>query len=177
MPATSSPSNQYGLRAVADIADAGMKAVLTNFGGVVTCSVCHQQHNQTLTPWDPTAPASTTAAGRHFVRVPNDYNQLCEDCHYYRTQPSTQTNVRTYTGKPTSHPVTVNLAGASYHAVPLEPQAAAWAPQPGTRYALNGGTDTNLTNNLVMDPSSQIRCLTCHGVHYTDSNSATVDQP
>src|SRR5512139_2300461 len=69
MPAVSSPTNQYGLRATADIADAGLKARLTNFSNVVTCSVCHQQHYQTSAPWDPTSAAGiatdtgTTSAG------------------------------------------------------------------------------------------------------------------
>lgn len=248
MPATSSPTNQYGLRAAADIADPNLKTRLSSFTNIVTCSVCHQQHNQASTPWEPASAAGVgtdtgTASGgsatvlqdsvknwspnywagyyvriltgasagqerqiqsndattltlaspfqsaiasgntyflttnRHFLRTNNNLNQLCEDCHYYRTQASTQTNVRVYTGNPISHPVAVGLTGASYHGTPLEPQAANWAAQTGTRSASNGGTDTNPTNNLVLDAAGQIRCMTCHEVHYTDSNSATVDQP
>lgn len=252
MPAVSSPTNQYGLRAAADLVDVNLKTRLTNFNNVVTCSVCHQQHNQLSTPWDPSAAAGTvtdtgTASGgstttvvdgtkawtanywagyyvkvltgsnagqekliqsntattltvaspftaavappstyvlttkRHFVRTNNDLNQLCEDCHYYKTPASAQTNVRTYTGSPLSHPVSTSAAAATspaqYHATPREPQSANWAVQTGTRFSANGATDTNATNNLVLDPAGQIRCLTCHGMHYTDSNSATVDQP
>jgi predicted CxxxxCH...CXXCH cytochrome family protein len=65
---------------------------------------------------------------------------------------------------------------AQYNPVPLEPASANWAWQTGPRYELNAGGDTNLTNNIVLDSSGQTRCLSCHGVHYTDSSSGTVDQ-
>ena len=74
MPATSSPNNPYGLRAAADIKTATIKTELNKFGtcsntaystqstcvsnsGIwtssVVCSTCHQQHSQSLTPYDP----------------------------------------------------------------------------------------------------------------------------
>ncbi len=197
MPATSAPGNQYGLRAYADIANVEMKARLATFctkdtNGNCTsynlaCPVCHDPHSQSVTPWDPNAPSSYTFGsgdGRHLQRMANDLNQLCEDCHYYRTSASapggvSQTDVRTWDGNKKSHPVNMTLtSGAAYNATPLEPAAAGWAAQTGApRYHQNGGTDTNATNNIVFDSTGKIRCLSCHGIHYTDSDSSTVDQP
>jgi predicted CXXCH cytochrome family protein len=252
MPAISDPNNQYGLRAVADLTPA-LKSYLTKFGNTVTCSVCHNQHSQSRTPWDPfgftmdlgtatggsttdiqdTSKAWTTdqwagcyvkitsganalegsqvqsndtntltvslsffspvAAGdtyyvgeRHFQRVNNDITQMCEDCHYYRRAGTTGTDVRTYDGNKKSHPVFkifTNDAGRNvtdstqFNDAPLEPASAGWAVQTGARYQIDGGSDTNLTNNIVVDSSKQIRCLSCHGIHYTDSDSGTEDIP
>ena len=127
--------------------------------------------------------------GTHYQRVDNDLNQLCEDCHYYRTVASGQTAVETYTGNNLSHPVVKVFSSASgetpdvtdptqFNTSPEEPGAASYAAQTGgIRYHLNGGTDTNLTNNIVLDSSGRVRCLSCHGIHYTDSDSTTVDGP
>ena len=184
MPAVSNPGNAYGLRAAADLSDATLRLKLTQFSNAITCSVCHNQHSQTLEPWDPSAPA--TGYGRHFMRITNDLNNLCEDCHYYRTPASGQTDVRTWDGNKKSHPVVkifTNDAGrdvtdtTQFNNAPLEPSAASWAAQTGARYHLSGGTDGNPTNNMVVDSGKRIRCLSCHGMHYTDSNSTTVDQP
>lgn len=52
--------------------------------GVASCSACHSEHNQEMTPFDPAAPAyggSGTGDGRHFMRINNDSNQMCMDCH------------------------------------------------------------------------------------------------
>lgn len=122
--------------------------------------------------------------GGDFQRVDNDLNQLCEDCHYYRVA-TPYTDVRTYDGNLKSHPVGVVFTNANgetpdisdttgFNTAPLETSGDA---QTGSRYHLNGGTDTNLTNNLVVDRLAKTRCLTCHGIHFTDSDSATVDGP
>jgi predicted CXXCH cytochrome family protein len=122
--------------------------------------------------------------GGNFQRLDNDMAQLCEDCHYYRTLQAGQTNVRVFDGKKKSHPIGIVFPGGisndptRFNTVPLEPAAANWAPQTGApRYHLNGGSDTNATNNMVFDSTQKIRCLTCHGMHYVDSNESTVDQP
>ncbi|MBI5675404.1 MAG: hypothetical protein HZC48_06205 [Nitrospirae bacterium] len=62
---------------------------------------------------------------------------------------------------------------------PYEPdcKGAACAQTGAPRYHLNSGTDTNSTNNIVFDSSGKMRCLSCHGMHYTDSNSSTEDKP
>lgn len=183
MPATSSPSNQYGLRATSDLQNPTLKARLQLFNNVVTCSVCHDQHSQVHPPWDPGAPlygGSGTGSGRHFQRIPNDINQLCEDCHYYRVStylraegddpayPPNGTNVF-------SHPVGQGLNENSKNYDRTSPLDANGIPQDGPRYT--GDKDGNPSNNLVLDSVGKIRCLTCHRIHYTDSNSLTEDIP
>jgi len=47
------------------------------------CSTCHNQHGQEKTPFDPTA-HDYLAGGenhRHFMRIDNDRDQLCQQCH------------------------------------------------------------------------------------------------
>ena len=164
----------------------------TNFSSrwkpLATCSSCHMAHVHTYNPWDPSAPATYTTGGegRKFLRMHNNLNQLCEECHYWMRPTTTyngisRTNVKVYDGMPKSHPMgTVGLPAndPSYFSSPVEPETASWSPQlGGTRRHLNGGTDTNLTNNLVLDSTGKIRCMTCHGVHYTDSDTTTPDGP
>ncbi len=188
MPSLDSPNNAYGLRPTANLTSAVLKAKLTAFSNVITCSVCHNQHGQANAPWDPNAPSyagAGTGSGRHFQRITDDLNNMCEDCHYYRV---VTTSVRTYTGNKLSHPVVKVFTNAQletptvtdstqFNAAPLEPASANWAQQTGARYHLNGGTDTNVTNNMVVDANKQTRCMSCHGIHYTDSSSGTIDQP
>lgn len=55
--------------------------------GRTMCSTCHNQHNQSRAPFDPSAPAyggSGTGEGRHFMRVDNDEGTMCNDCHGMR---------------------------------------------------------------------------------------------
>lgn len=124
------------------------------------------------------------AEGKHFMTMSNDLNQMCEDCHYYRTAGGC-TDLKTYDGTRKSHPVVKNLstdvANASLFvgAAPYEPncKSVSCAQSGAPRYYQNGGTDTNATNNIVLDANGKIRCLSCHGMHYTDSDSLTVDNP
>lgn len=124
------------------------------------------------------------AKGRHFMRTNNDLNQMCEDCHYYRTA-GALTDVKIYDGTRKSHPVMKNIstdvANASLFVgtAPYEPNCkdASCAQTGAPRYQLNGGSDTNLRNNIVFDSNGKIRCLSCHGMHYTDSMTSTVNQP
>jgi predicted CXXCH cytochrome family protein len=121
--------------------------------------------------------------GGEFQADDNQLNQLCEDCHYYRTASdhTSISNVNTYDGLIKSHPVANLFSGVSdasqYNTSPLEPASASWAPQTGSRYELNGGIDTNFTNNMVVDEGGRLRCLTCHNIHYADSDASTVDGP
>lgn len=124
------------------------------------------------------------ATGKHFMRMSNDLNQMCEDCHFYRTA-AQLTNVKIYDGTKKSHPVVMNISTDVSNGLlfvgtaPFEPncKGAACAQTGSPRYNLNGGADTNSTNNIVLDSAGKIRCLSCHGVHWTDSNSSTVDKP
>ncbi len=91
--------------------DAAMAARIDN--GKIMCSTCHDQHSQANQPFDPDSPTyggSGTGTiciggsndglacamddgtdcpggeckGRHFQRIDNDTNQMCEDCHAAR---------------------------------------------------------------------------------------------
>ena len=261
MPAVSSPSNTYGLRAVSNVTSTIIRNALTLFGGISVCSVCHNPHSQASAAWDifagpftglrggdsgaaSAAGTSTTIVdstkasfwtanawqnyfvkilssattsnvgqvrlissntttrltvssaypapiqagdkyeivGRHFQITADDVNQMCEDCHYYRVQnhsriegsdpsyPANGTNVF-------SHPVgqSLNANGKSYdRPAPLDANGAA---QSGTRSAVGGESPDNAANNLVMDSGNAVRCLTCHRVHYGDSNGLSNGLP
>ncbi len=112
----------------------------------------------------------------HFMRFDNDLNQLCEDCHYWRTTAS-ETDTRTYTGNKKSHPILSNLtsdvtdSAQFVGAAPLENNGNAQTGAP--RYAGNGTGDTIVTNNIVFDAAGKIRCLSCHSIHYSDSDATT----
>ena len=93
----------------------------------------------------------------NFLRIPNTQDQLCLDCHRTR-------NVSSHLQG--SHPVTVN-----YDSV------AAAKPGRFNRPPVNTNPG-NPTSNLDLQLTKTNRillCSTCHGVHYTDSRSSTVD--
>jgi predicted CxxxxCH...CXXCH cytochrome family protein len=109
---------------------------------------CSRCHN----PHDQTNPP--------YLRVANDRDQLCLDCH--RVWNTTDHTAGT-------HPVNFNYTGASslvrsrpaeYNNPPLNANPA--NPTSDLGHYLKGGT---------------LLCTTCHGVHYADSNSATIDNP
>ncbi len=183
MPQTSSPSNLYGLRAIQDLSSEVLKQRLNNFGGVVTCSVCHDQHSQARQPWDPNAPAyggAGTGSGRHFMRIDNEMNQLCEDCHYYKVMNHTRVEGDDPNYPPNgvnvfSHPVGQSLNENQKNYDRPMPLDANGVPQSGTRSEVDN--DNNPSNNLILDNTQRVRCLTCHRVHYSDSNSLTIDGP
>jgi predicted CXXCH cytochrome family protein len=115
--------------------------------GKVTCATCHDPHNNTNSP---------------FLRLDNSADALCLDCHRSRNIDS----VRTWTGNPMSHPVGGALPSTeTFHNPPLDTDGN---PQP---------SDGNTTNDYVFGAGNTMKCTTCHGVHYTDSNSGTVDGP
>jgi predicted CXXCH cytochrome family protein len=188
-PTKCGPDSDYGLRAPAELTNSALQTRLTMYGNKITCGVCHDQHAQANDPWDPFSLTTAGAPGRHYMRMPNDMNELCEDCHYYRTPASGQTDTRTWDGNYKSHPVVKTFSSDSgetpdvsnpqtFLTSPAEPGSSGYALQTGgIRYHQNGGGDTNVSNNVVLDSNGQVRCLSCHGVHYTDSDSITVDQP
>jgi predicted CXXCH cytochrome family protein len=51
--------------------------------GKVVCSTCHNAHSQAMTPFDPLAPPYVPRGGegRHFMRMNNDTDQMCFECH------------------------------------------------------------------------------------------------
>jgi len=115
--------------------------------GRITCGTCHDPHSNTNPP---------------FLRLDNSADSLCLDCHRTRNMMST----RTYTGGKMSHPVGVALPlSDTFHNPPLDTDGN---PQP---------SDGNITNDYAFGPGGELKCTTCHGVHYTDSNSGTIDGP
>jgi predicted CXXCH cytochrome family protein len=115
----------------------------------ITCATCHDPHANSISP---------------FLRKANTANALCLSCHQPRNMDSVD-SLRTYTGTDRSHPISVSIpVSATYHSTPYDVDGN---PQP---------SDGNTTNDLALD-GGVIRCTTCHGVHYTDSNSGTVDGP
>jgi hypothetical protein len=93
----------------------------------------------------------------------------CRDCH--RTWVMDHNDVELYDGNYKSHPVGVGLDanGQGYdRTTPLDGNGAdQGAP----------GADANPTNDLRLDGSGNVQCLSCHSVHYADSNTQTVDGP
>jgi len=115
--------------------------------GKITCATCHDPHSNTVSP---------------FLRLDNSADALCLDCHRSRNIDS----VRTWTGNVLSHPVGGALPSTeTFHNPPLDTDGN---PQP---------SDGNTTNDYVFGTGNTMKCTTCHGVHYTDSNSGTIDGP
>ena len=81
-------------------------------GGTVVCSTCHDQHSQVNEPFDPAAPpftGSATSGGRHFMRVNNDQDQMCAECHGSRFVTNSTAG---------SHPVGMLVASNAYYRPP-----------------------------------------------------------
>jgi predicted CXXCH cytochrome family protein len=113
----------------------------------VTCATCHDPHSNSISP---------------FLRLDNSADALCLDCH----SPRNMSSARTYTGSDLSHPVGQTLPSTpSYHNPPLDVDGN---PQP---------SDGNTTNDYNLIGGTTVSCTSCHGIHYTDSNSGTVDGP
>ena len=51
------------------------------------------------------------------------------------------------------------------------------APLDGDGTEQGVGDDGNPSNDLALDSGGRVQCLSCHGVHYADSNTLTVDGP
>ncbi|GAC1466721.1 MAG: CxxxxCH/CxxCH domain-containing protein [Desulfuromonadaceae bacterium] len=103
-------------------------------GSQLACVRCHNQHSNTY---------------GSFLRMPNDQDQLCLDCHRSR-------NVQSHTQG--SHPVGVPYSGSKtgFKVIPVN----------------SSNPSADLNNYLK---NGNVSCSTCHGVHFTDSRSSTID--
>lgn len=111
----------------------------------LACVRCHNQHDNSNSP---------------FLRMANDRDQLCLDCHRSR-------NVRSHTAG--SHPVGFNYTGAGSR-VRTNPDQFNNPP-----LNANVGNPTADLGMAIAKKSGMLLCSSCHGVHYADSSSATFD--
>jgi predicted CxxxxCH...CXXCH cytochrome family protein len=113
-------------------------ALRARSGNQLACVRCHNPHFNT--------------SGK-FLRLPNDQDQLCLDCHRSR-------NVSSHLQG--SHPVNIdyNSAAGSFNRPPVNSNPANPTSDLNARLSASGG---------------KLLCTTCHGVHYTDSHSGTID--
>jgi len=101
-----------------------------------------------------------------FLRMSMTASELCETCHSSRVQSAAYVESGGDGVKVFSHPVGETLA-KSYDRSPATILDANGQPQ--------STGDGLATNNLQLDPTNRVRCLTCHGIHNVDSNSLTED--
>jgi len=127
-----------------------MAAMTTNSlrartGSRLACVRCHNQHDNSNPP---------------FLRMANNSDQLCLDCHRSR-------NVISHTAG--SHPVSSNYTGAGSK---VRTNPAQYYNPPVNANPANPTSDLG----IAMDTTNgTLLCSTCHVVHYGDSSSATVD--
>jgi len=114
-------------------------------GNNLACVRCHNQHDNTNKP---------------FLRMANDRDQMCLDCHRSRNQRSHMTG---------THPVNFNYTGATSK---VKTNPAQFNTPPVNANPANPTSDLNA--RLTRTGGSLV-CSTCHGVHYSDSSSATFD--
>lgn len=103
--------------------------------GQLACVRCHNQHSN---------------ANGNFLRMANDQDQLCLDCHSSRNTPDHTKG---------THPV-----GVVYPA-----NTTSFNPSPVNSNPANPTSALNLLGGTT------VSCSTCHGVHGTDSRSGTLD--
>ncbi len=169
--------DQWNLYALSGLRNATNPTnALHTTNGVASCSACHDEHSQAMTPFDPSAPAfggGGSGSGRHFMRVNNDANQMCMDCHV-------------------AHNVTSSLAGSHPVGIPVPIDATHKSP---TLLPLEtGGTNFGCLTchqvhfsplgdaKLLRLTDSTSVCTDCHllsnaaslGGHFSITNDATL---
>ncbi|MBW2665354.1 MAG: 6-bladed beta-propeller [Deltaproteobacteria bacterium] len=128
--------------------------------GKVVCSVCHDQHSQLRTPFDPSAPAyggSGTGWGRHFQRKDNDVNQMCKVCHEVRDVQSADLG---------SHPVGVVIPSGDFQTPVSLPLDAAGEVECTTchspHFSDSGGANGGLGDGYILRQPIGNLCSECH---------------
>ena len=149
--------------------------------GVATCSACHDEHSEAMQPFDAAAqPYVTNLAGiltsgtnRHFMRVPNNFNQLCNDCHAARNVTNAAAG---------SHPVGIKFSADTTHKLPTQLPLEVGSTNLGclTCHKIHHGPDAD--GKLLLLTNSVTLCNDCHtlssaatpGAHFAGTNSATL---
>ena len=117
-----------------------------------SCGVCHDPNysNAQLGP-------NGQLPSANFLRMSNDGDQLCMDCHRSWNVASHQLG---------SHPVSINYSSA------VAANPALFNKYPKNTNQANASSDLNAR---LTASGQQVLCTTCHAVHYADSRSSTVD--
>jgi predicted CXXCH cytochrome family protein len=152
--------------------------VAHTINGVVTCSACHNEHSELLQPFDPLAqPYLTNSTGlisgtnRHFMRVANNFNQLCNDCHAVRNVTNAAAG---------SHPVELTFSADAKHKMPVILPLELATTNMGclTCHIIHHGLDAD--GKTLRLTSSVALCDDCHTLsditssHFSTTNSATL---
>lgn len=116
--------------------------------GSITCARCHNVHND----------SALTSANPPYLRSINDKDQMCLDCHRPRNSKSHMLG---------SHPVNVSYTSAKVKGSTAFKKDSVDSSIPPINPA-NRSAEMKIKSGLVL-------CSTCHGVHYSDSNSRTFD--
>ena len=110
-----------------------------------------------------------------FLRLPLDQgdnatgDRFCRECHSLWAQG--YEDVEGPSSRWMSHPVGegLNANGKGYdRAAPLDGDGSVQGV---------GGGDGNHSNDFNFDAEGLVQCMTCHGIHYADSNTLTEDGP
>ncbi|MBI1922304.1 MAG: CxxxxCH/CxxCH domain-containing protein [Geobacter sp.] len=115
--------------------------------GTVSCARCHWVHS-TGTAYQQNKP---------LLRMANDQDQLCVECHKPRNTRDTTTG---------THPVAFKYASSA------SIRGVFWM-YTAPRNTVNPANPTASLKNYLK--KGRVVCSTCHGIHKTDSNSATFD--
>ena len=114
--------------------------------GVISCASCHDKHGWSGKP----------GSNPKMLMLPMDSDQLCFDCHRSRNTRSHLTGTHPVNFNYTSATSKVRTRPSDYHPLPVSSNPS----NPTAAMKLSGG---------------KVNCSTCHGIHFTDSNSSTFD--
>ncbi len=130
-------------------------------GGLTTCSTCHDPHSQTNAPFGANAPASGN--GRHYMRIANNTEQMCVDCHAPRVVTNSAAG---------SHPVGILITTGLFYkttaSLPLEGgtgKVRCMTCHDVHAATLKDGSILRMTNSLTL-------CIACHTLADTTTPSA-----
>ncbi len=129
--------------------------VLRFADGKIMCSTCHNQHSQLLQPFDPFSPAyfgPGTGWLRHYMRVENDTNRMCVECHQARDVATSSLG---------SHPVGIGVPGGGEFKPPttLPLDAAGDIACQSCHRAHRGATDDG---SVMRVANTNTLCSDCH---------------